>query len=132
MGERRPLYGADRMGYLIFTREGRGTPHASREYIVDPSTQLSRKDRQRRCRQPGGAISRYNAAIFAQILAGVSGMSTCVMPSGESASTTALTTAGGSPMVPASPSPLAPSGLNGEGVSWCRISATGTSSARGI
>ncbi len=36
-------------------------------------------------------------------------------PNGFSASTTALTTAGVEPMVAASPMPLAPSGLNGDG-----------------
>ena len=62
----------------------------------------------------------------------VSGMSRCVMPSGDSASTAALTTAGGMPMHPASPTPLAPSGLSGEGVHVFTIWTCGTSSARGI
>ena len=38
------------------------------------------------------------------------------MPSGASASITALAIAGGHPFVPASPTPLAPSGFNGVGV----------------
>src|SRR5262249_18141960 len=62
----------------------------------------------------------------------VSGMSRCVTPRCPSASTAALTTAGGMPMQPASPTPLAPSGLRGEGVQVFSISTCGTSSARGI
>src|SRR5262249_14730144 len=44
------------------------------------------------------------------------GISMCVIPNGESASTMALTTAGVDPIVPASPTPLMPSGFTGEGV----------------
>jgi hypothetical protein len=40
------------------------------------------------------------------------------MPSGRSASITALATAGSAPVVPASPAPFAPSGLLGEGTEW--------------
>src|SRR5262249_28867875 len=47
---------------------------------------------------------------------GVSGMSTCRSPYGRSASSTALTTAGGEPTVADSPTPLAPIGWWGEGV----------------
>src|SRR5215831_8884797 len=66
-----------------------------------------------------------------QIRAGVSGMSRWVTPYGDSASTAAFTTAGGAPMQPASPTPLAPRGLRGEGVQVFSISTSGTSSARG-
>ena len=69
--------------------------------------------------------------LFAQ-QSGRAGIPTCLMPSGESASTTALTTAGGMAMHPASPTPLAPSGLRGEGVHVFSMTTTGTSSARGI
>jgi len=48
--------------------------------------------------------------------AGVQGMSMWVTPSGASASTTALTTAGGEPTVADSPMPFAPIGWCGEGV----------------
>jgi len=41
----------------------------------------------------------------------VAGMSISTMPSGANASTTAFMIAAGAPMVPASPQPLAPSGL---------------------
>ncbi len=51
-----------------------------------------------------------------QTFSGVSGMSRWVTPKGESASTTAFTIAGGIPIVPASPIPLAPRGLRGEDV----------------
>ena len=48
--------------------------------------------------------------------AGVHGMSMCVTPKGASASTTALTTAGGEPTVADSPMPFAPIGWCGDGV----------------
>ena len=48
-----------------------------------------------------------------------------------SASTTALTTAGVEPIVAASPMPLAPSGLNGVGVTVGSVPNDGKSSARG-
>jgi hypothetical protein len=51
-----------------------------------------------------------------QIVSAVRGMSRWVIPNGESASSTALTTAGGVAMLPASPIPLTPSGLSGVGV----------------
>src|SRR5262245_28417717 len=51
-----------------------------------------------------------------QSFSGRTGVSTCVTPNGESASTTALTTAGVDPIVPASPTPLTPIGLTGDGV----------------
>src|SRR5712692_114505 len=47
----------------------------------------------------------------AQIFSGLSGISMVLMPRGESASSTALTIAGGPPMQPDSPAPFAPSGL---------------------
>src|SRR5262245_43748592 len=49
-------------------------------------------------------ITRHN-------FSGVSGMSRCFTPKGESASTTEFTTAGDAPIVPASPTPLTPSGF---------------------
>ncbi len=54
--------------------------------------------------------------IAVQIFSGVSGMSRCLMPYGRSASMTALTRAGSTPIVPLSPMPLTPSGLAGDGV----------------
>src|SRR2546422_11424319 len=68
----------------------------------------------------------------AQSRAGVSGMSRCVTPRGASAATAASPTAGGMALHPASPSPLAPSGLRGEGVGIFSSVTGGTSSARGI
>src|SRR5262249_35432962 len=49
-------------------------------------------------------------------LAGVNGMSACLTPYGLSASITALTTAAGDPTVADSPTPLAPIGWCGHGV----------------
>src|SRR5712691_11744584 len=61
----------------------------------------------------------------------VSGMSRCVTPSGASASMTALTTADVEPIAPASPQPLTPNGLTGEGVSIRSSSQDGSASAFG-
>src|SRR3989475_615545 len=61
--------------------------------------------------------------IMCQSLSGVAGMSTCLMPSGLSASQMALITAALAAMVPASPIPLTPKELVGEGVTvWSRLS----------
>ena len=51
-----------------------------------------------------------------QTLLGVAGMSRSLTPRGASASSTALITAGGEPIAPASPQPLTPSGLCVHGV----------------
>src|SRR3989442_15995031 len=67
-----------------------------------------------------------------QIFSERTGMSICVMPNGASASTMAFTTAGVDPMVPASPTPLRPNGLTGDGVTVRSSSNSGKSCARGI
>src|SRR6516225_9964736 len=66
-----------------------------------------------------------------QIFSGVKGMSMCRTPSGARASTTEFTTAGEQPMVPASPTPLTPSGLTGDGVTVWLLSIHGIMCARG-
>src|SRR3982074_3639916 len=63
---------------------------------------------------------------ISHIFSGLSGISISLIPSGASASSTALTLAGGSPMQPASPTPFAPSGLKGEGVSMRSVINSGT------
>jgi hypothetical protein len=63
---------------------------------------------------------------------GVSGMSACLMPYGLRASTTALTIAGGEPTVADSPTPFAPMGWWGDGVTVCPVCQSGTSSAVGM
>ena len=62
---------------------------------------------------------------------GVAGMSMCLMPSGETASTTALITAAGAPIAPISPTPFTPNGFMGQGVSVASVSKLGRSPARG-
>ena len=62
---------------------------------------------------------------------GVSGMSMWRIPRCETASTTALCTAGVEPIVPASPIPLAPSGFRGVGVTVFEASKLGSSAALG-
>ena len=54
-----------------------------------------------------------------------------VTPSGRSASITALVTAGDAAIVPASPTPLTPSELVGDGVSVRSVSKLGRSAALG-
>ena len=56
------------------------------------------------------------AWIARQTVCGVAGISTSVTPSGRRASMTALITAGVEAMVPASPTPLVPSGWVVDGV----------------
>ena len=58
-------------------------------------------------------------------------MSMSFTPRWARASTTALTTAGVAPIVPASPTPLAPRGLTGVGVSVWSSSKRGSSEAMG-
>src|SRR5205823_13460718 len=61
--------------------------------------------------------------MMCQSLSGVAGMSTCLMPSGLSASQMALITAALAAIVPASPMPFTPSSLVGDGVIvWSRLS----------
>ena len=62
---------------------------------------------------------------------GEAGMGTSVTPRPERASTTALMTAGAAPMVPASPMPLTPMALVGEGVTVWSVVMAGTSEAAG-
>src|SRR2546430_132395 len=59
-------------------------------------------------------------------------MSTCLTPNSLSASTTAATTLGVEPSVPASPTPFAPSGFTGVGVTVASGSKRGKSMPRGI
>src|SRR5262249_22269454 len=74
-------------------------------------------------RAPPGALPPVAAwRIAVRTCSACSGMSRCVTPSGARASRTALTMAGGAPMAPASPMPLMPSGVNGDGVTVCSVS----------
>jgi hypothetical protein len=61
----------------------------------------------------------------------VHGIATSATPNGRSASTTALTTAGVEAIVPASPTPLTPSGLLVAGVSVRSVVKSGRSAALG-
>ena len=63
---------------------------------------------------------------------GLAGMSTCLMPSGVSASVMALMTAALAAMVPASPIPFTPSSLTGVGVTVLSSVMVGISLAVGI
>src|SRR5689334_22933072 len=69
--------------------------------------------------------------ISCQTFSGRTGMSMCFTPYGDNASTTAFTTAGVAPIVPASPTPFTPSGLTGEGVSVRSVSNQGICEAFG-
>src|SRR5690606_1581182 len=67
------------------------------------------------------------AGTAATIRSGVIGTSSTNTPSGRSASLTALATAVGAMSRPPSPAPLTPYSVNGEGVSWCSSTMSGTS-----
>src|SRR2546428_2519127 len=93
-------------------------------------------------RQSGGSNSTWDcllaqqslllqSPINFQTLSGRTGISTCFTPYGDSASTIAFTIAGVAPIVPASPTPLTPSGFTGEGVSVRSVSNHGTCEALG-
>src|SRR5437764_13818094 len=70
--------------------------------------------------------------IARQSRSGVAGISMWRTPSGESASTSALATAGSAPTQPASPAPFTPSGLVLVGTGLLLTSTALTSVARGI
>src|SRR5438309_4136891 len=70
--------------------------------------------------------------ISAQSFCGVAGIATSLTPNGSSASTMAFMTAGVEAIVPASPTPLVPSGLTGLGVTVAASSYEGRSDAVGI
>ena len=71
------------------------------------------------------------ARMVAHTRSGVAGMAMSVIPSGDRASTMALTTVGVDPIVPASPMPLTPSGFVGLGVTVWSSLRLGTSAALG-
>src|ERR1051325_546939 len=73
----------------------------------------------------------YCEERIAQTFSGLIGISRCVTPYGDNASTTAFTIAGVAPIVPASPTPFTPSGFTGEGVSVRSVSNHGICEAFG-
>ncbi len=75
---------------------------------------------------------RWAARIALHTRGLVAGMSSSVTPSGASAFTIASITAGNAPTVPASPAPLAPSGLVFVGTGLLSIAMAHIVSARGI
>src|SRR2546423_7139427 len=84
-----------------------------------------------RSRTSSASDMTYSAAPFsfnaAQTLSDVTGISIFVMPRWATASITALTKAAGDPTVADSPTPLAPMGWWGEGVTVWKISNLGVS-----
>src|SRR5205823_12470319 len=100
-------------------RRLRGDRHVLGERGQDVAVPRLLHERQRACgveRHYFFAWGGFFACSATQMRSGFRGMSRCLTPSGLSASTTALTTAGVLPIVAASPMPLAPMGLNGVGV----------------
>src|SRR5260370_27768133 len=67
-----------------------------------------------------------------QMTSAVAGISICFTPNSDSASMSALATAGIAPTVPASPAPLTPSGLVLVGTGLLLIAIAGRSLARGM
>ena len=70
--------------------------------------------------------------MMRQSFSGRSIMSMCFTPNSLSASTAAFTMLGVDPSVPASPTPFAPNGFHGVGVTVASSSKRGKSIARGI
>src|SRR5262249_26297642 len=73
----------------------------------------------------------FASSIARQTRSGVAGIWTSVTPRCETASTTALITAGADAIVPVSPTPLTPSGFVGLTVVECSSSNDGSSAADG-
>src|SRR5205814_2830940 len=71
-------------------------------------------------------------SINSNSLFGLSGISMISTPKSDKASSTACANSAPVGMHPASPTPLRPTGLNGDGVSRCAVSIGGTSVAVGI
>ena len=81
----------------------------------------------------GAPPARFGASRIArQMRSGVAGIGRSRMPSGFSASISALPTAGIAPTAPASPAPLTPSGLVRVGTGLVSQCIIGMSAARGI
>ena len=82
---------------------------------------------------PPGSRSDFSAPweMARQTRSGVHGICTSLMPHGRSASTIALTTAGVEAMVPASPTPLTPSGLVVDRLTVRSVVKLGRSAAEG-
>src|SRR6266704_7096145 len=83
-----------------------------------------------------GFDASYSATPFSfrirHTFSGVIGMSRCRTPRWASASTTAFAIAGGAPTVADSPTPLAPRGWWGDGVTVLAVSQRGVSMDPGI
>src|SRR5439155_19965781 len=79
-------------------------------------------------RRAPGELHQRAPSINVTIVDGTSGRRVISTPNGDSASAIALTTAGGAPIAPPSPSPCTHPGP-GAGVSTCQYSIVGTSAA---
>ena len=95
---------------------------AAAEARADQAEIVAQHVEQRRVRRRGdvrsAAVDVQTSRIAVQTRAGENGKSRWWMPSGRSASSTAFAIAGTAPTVPASPAPLTPSRLVGEGTRW--------------
>ena len=92
-------------------------------------TEIARAPSQTQSQSLGELLSLLSG--LAWIGFGVAGISMCRTPRWARASTTALTIAGGAPTVADSPTPLAPIGWCGEGVTVLSVSQFGVSMAVG-
>src|SRR5919108_313140 len=110
------------LGRLLRTRPlaesllDRGRPNGGRADVGERDAPAAPSD-----------VARRAAWICFQRRSGEAGMSTCLMPSGASASQTALMTAAVAAIVPASPIPLTPRSLVGDGVTVFSECTSGTS-----
>src|SRR5262249_41648469 len=78
------------------------------------------------------AHAPFPSRIARQMTSAVAGISICRTPNSDSASTSALATAGMAPTVPASPAPLTPRGLVFVGTGLLLIAIAHMSLARGM
>src|SRR5262249_59987582 len=122
---------ADPAVQLAVSRDERAVAHACRGGSLDADDSRERKRRPLGS-QTAGLDERVHSArptsfSACQTLSGVSGMSMLRTPACASASITALTYAAGEPTVADSPTPFAPIGWGGDGVTGWPSSNAGVS-----
>src|SRR4051794_39557764 len=131
----------NRTGQPLLQRRDQRHPTGDELAVLDREQELRRVGNLRRlvigkrfhgCPPYSAATGSDAFCSRRQIRFGVAGMSTWVTPRCESASTTALMTAAGEPIVPTSPQPFTPIGVCVHSVEWVATFIIGMWSARGM
>src|SRR5207249_609469 len=109
----------------------RGQPAILRARLKEQEIERCLVERGSHERPPGRGQGRRASRMAFQTRSAEAGMSRWRTPRGARASSTAFITTGSAPTVPASPAPLAPSGLSFVGTGWLSTTTSGSVSARG-